>query len=418
MNNNKEKGILAKAQAWWSDYFHVLALAFRRMGRDNINIMASGMVYSTLIALVPTVTFLFFILSAFGALDSFIAFLIHFLSDNLMVENAEDLVAALKSYTGNAMSLGIVGFVTFAITSILLVNKAYTVINRIFRTSPRTSTLRRFTTFLTFLVVLAFLILLLVAIQSKIAGSVRSAIGYAERSKTIWENLVLVGSIWGILFSLIKFLPNAKIRKTSASIGATSGMVAIIISSAVFTFFINTSVNYSIIYGSLASILFALLYFYILWYLIMMSAEIAYVHQFRPDKGLIKGHPESPLSQITEGINLVLLVSDRYKSGGGAMNERELVRKLAVPQSRLYGYINCLEDGGIIMSVNNNHTAFIPSRPLDRIYLKEIIQVLYGLENKMNEDISTVGEAIAIELASRGVKDMENLNVENLLERV
>ena len=100
------------------------------------------------------------------------------------------------------------------------------------------------------------------------------------------------------------------------------------------------------------------------------------------------------------------------------MSEKELVRKLAVPTSKLYGYINCLEDGHIIMPVNTQRSAFVPSRPLDRIYLKEVLHVLYGSERKAREDIQTMGEAVAEELEERGIRAMEDISIENLLERL
>ena len=95
-----------------------------------------------------------------------------------------------------------------------------------------------------------------------------------------------------------------------------------------------------------------------------------------------------------------------------------MVRKLAVPSSRLYGYVNCLEDGKIIMAVNTQRTAFIPALPLDKIYLKEVLHILYGSERKEREDIRTMGEAVAQELEDNGIKGLEDISIENLMERL
>ena len=54
------------------DYFSVIRQGIKQIGRDNINLLASGMVYSTLIAIVPCITFLSAFLSAFGALEPFL----------------------------------------------------------------------------------------------------------------------------------------------------------------------------------------------------------------------------------------------------------------------------------------------------------------------------------------------------------
>lgn len=406
---------------WWKDYFKVLVLSYTRISRDNVNILASGMVYSTLISIVPCITFLFAFLSVFGVLQTFLEMLTAFLVETLGETTGHEIAVLVETYTGNALSLGVFGIISFLITSILLINKVYTVMNRIFRTQPRSGPLKRFTTFLTLLIVAAIIIVVIISIQGRLERTIVNSVRLNTlvlASSNFWERLIIVGVLWVGIFSLIFFLPNAKIRFSSAFVGSLTGLVAILIATGIFKRIIVGSVNYSVIYGSLASILFLLIYFYLFWYIIMVSAEITYVHQFRPDKGLIKGRPESPLSQISEGVNLVLLVADKYRSGNGATTEKELVRKLAIPSSRLYGYINCLEDGKIIMAVNTQRSAFVPALPLDKIYLKEVLHVLYGSERKTREDIQTMGEAVAQEMEDKGIKGLEDISIENLMERL
>ena len=66
---NSIKEIPARFCAWWAGYWNAVTSAFRGMSKDNLTMIASGMVYSTLIAIVPCLTFLFAFLSAFGVLQ-------------------------------------------------------------------------------------------------------------------------------------------------------------------------------------------------------------------------------------------------------------------------------------------------------------------------------------------------------------
>ena len=391
---------------WWKDYFKVLVLSYTRISRDNVNILASGMVYSTLISIVPCITFLFAFLSVFGVLQTFLEMLTAFLVETLGETTGHEIAVLVETYTGNALSLGVFGIISFLITSILLINKVYTVMNRIFRTQPRSGPLKRFTTFLTLLIVAAIIIVVIISIQGRLERTIVNSVRLNTlvlASSNFWERLIIVGVLWVGIFSLIFFLPNAKIRFSSAFVGSLTGLVAILIATGIFK-------RTSRLYGYINCLEDGKI--------IMVSAEITYVHQFRPDKGLIKGRPESPLSQISEGVNLVLLVADKYRSGNGATTEKELVRKLAIPSSRLYGYINCLEDGKIIMAVNTQRSAFVPALPLDKIYLKEVLHVLYGSERKTREDIQTMGEAVAQEMEDKGIKGLEDISIENLMERL
>lgn len=406
---------------WWKDYGRVLLLSYTRISRDNVSILASGMVYSTLISIIPFIAFLFAFFSAFGVLQTVLNMLTSFLVDTLGDKTGNEIISFIETYTGNALSLGVFGIISFLITSIMLINKVYTVMNRIFRTQPKSGAIKRFTTFLTLLIVAALITVIVIAMQGRVERTLANIIredDFVLSSSSFWESFLVIVVLWAVIFSLIFFLPNAKIKFSSTLVGSITGLVAILIATEVFKKIITQSVNYSVIYGSLASLLFLLIYFYIFWYIIMVSAEITYVHQFRPDKGLIKGRPESPLSQISEGVNLVLLVADKYRSGKGATTEKELVRKLAVPSSKLYGYINCLEDGKIIMAVNAQGSSFIPALPLDKIYLKEVIHILYGSERKSREDILTMGEAVAQELEDKGIRGLEDISIENLMERL
>ncbi len=407
-------------RVWWKDYARVLLLALSRVSKDSVSILASGLVYSTLISLIPCIAFLFAIFSAFGVLQTVMAMLTAFLVEVLGEISGMEIINMIETYTGNALSLGIFGVISFLITSILLIDKIYTVMNRIFRTQPSTGTIRRFTTFLTLLIVAALLAVVFITVQGRVERTLQNFVrdDFVLASSSIWEKIMLLGTSWFVIFSMIFFMPNTRVRLSSALVGSVTGLLSVEVSSAVFELVILRSVKYSVIYGSFASIFLALIYLYIFWFIILVAAEIAYVHQFRPDKDLIKGRPESPLSQISMGINLLLFIADNYRSGHGATTENEMVKSLSVPTSKLYGYLNCLEGGGFIMPVNSQRTAFVPAMPLDKIRLIDVLHALYGSERKDGEDIQTMGEAVAAELEEKGIKALKDISIENLMERL
>ena len=415
----EKTSLLVRFGDWWKDYFQVLARSFARMNRDNVNIMASGLVYSTLIAIVPGITFLFAFLSAFGVLQPFVDMLRQFLLHTLGDDNGSALMVMLEEFSRNAMSLGVVGLVSFIVTGIFLINKIYTVMNRIYRTNPRNNAVKRFVTFLTFIIVAAFLIMVIISLQTRLTRIAESLITEDnDAAGSWWEPIVIAVASEALLFSFIFFIPNVRVRKTSAFIGSMTGTVSVLIATFIFSQAVTGMVNFSVIYGSLASILLALLYCYIVWYIIMVSAEIAYVHQFRPNSDLLKGRPESPESQITESVNLVLLICDKYTRGQGAMTEKELIRRLAIPSSRLYGYLNTLENAGMIMPVNVHRTAFVPARPSDKILVRDVVGLVYGERNSSDSRVMTMGEAVSGEFRDRGLGSFESLTIENLMERL
>ena len=412
----QENSFFSRFGKWGMRYGRALALAFRSIMRDNISMMASGMVYSTLIAIIPCLTFLFAFLSAFGVLQPFMDMIRLIAEDTFGTSTGHELVSYIEQFSANAMSLGVIGLVSFIFTGILLVNKIYVVINSIFRTHASSGTVRRFTSFLTFLILGAFMVVIVFALQGMVGGKLRTIIIGGESTKDILYSLLIFAVGWVLIFLLFYAVPNSKIKFSSASVGATTCILSLMIITAVFSKIASMMVSYSVIYGSMASIFVALLYLYLTWFTIFFSAELVFVHQFNPDKTFIMGNSESPYRQISEAVNALLLIADRYQKGGGAMGQRELIRKLAIPGNRLSKYLSDLEDAGMVMAVNTQRTLFVPARPLEQIKLCDVVSTLFGTTD--NDSIETIGEAVAAEFLHRGVADTGSITVENLLERV
>ena len=147
-NEKKEKELTS----WWGNYYKVLKNVLKGLSIENITILASGLVYSTLIALNPCLTFLCTFLSSFDALQSFFENLTIWLTNTFGDEASAEILSELVNYSANAMRLGAIGLVSYFYTGILLVNKIYRVINQIYKTRPQNGVVKRYGTFVIFLI--------------------------------------------------------------------------------------------------------------------------------------------------------------------------------------------------------------------------------------------------------------------------
>lgn len=418
-STEKKAGLPERFIQWWKDYASVIKMVFRSIGNDNVTILASGLVYSSLIAIVPCITFLFVFFSAFGVLQPFLDLLVKGLSEALGDELSSSLVSMLSGYTTNAMSLGIFGIVSFMITGMFLVNKIYAVINQIFRTRPRSGTMRRFSMILIFIIVFAFVAAVIFAFSYNLQQQVVAKVSGID--VTLMQKLNKRIIPWGIMYCffivVLMAIPNAKIRFRSANVAAITGIVALLISSYIFKSVVVTSVAHSVIYGSLASFFFILLYLYLFWYIVISISELAYIHQFRPDRNTLLGRAQLPGRIIIEAMNVLLLIADKFSRGEGPSSSKELSRKAALPAGRLASYLNDFEEAKLIVSCNTQRTQFMPSRPLDQITLSSVLSVLYGAD-ELGDDIITLGEAVAKEFYKGGEAAFSDITLENLLERI
>ncbi|MBO5770496.1 MAG: YihY family inner membrane protein [Spirochaetales bacterium] len=416
-NEKKEKELTS----WWGNYYKVLKNVLKGLSIENITILASGLVYSTLIALIPCLTFLFTFLSSFDALQSFFENLTIWLTNTFGDEASAEILSELVNYSANAMRLGAIGLVSYFYTGILLVNKIYMVINQIYKTRPQNGVVKRYGTFVIFLIVFTVLIAMIFALSSTLMARFEAYVNNTELTMTMAIVVRKIGSLALVWFSFFLFLiavPNTKVRNSSAAIGATTGLVFISIVNFAFSFLVSKLVSYWTIYGTLASIFFVLLYLYIFWYILIAITEIAYIHQFKPDGNTISGLSQSPAKTIAEAINLLLMICDRYQKGEGVTSIKDISRTLRIPISRIMKYLRELDEAGFIIASNNQYTSFVPGRPLGSISVRDVIHLLYGVDEVNSDSIENVGDSIAIELYQKGEKGFTFLTMEKLLERI
>lgn len=387
---------------------------------DRAFISASGLVYTTLTALIPALTVFFTFFSALGVLTPFKSFIASSINDFSNSSMGTDLMATISSYTQNATSLGIVGLISFLITMILLINRVWTVINNIYRTAINRNIIKRFANFISFSIIAILLIAAFINVQSRLSERYVELMGLEAISNTakLINQLLPFIIMWVALFLLIFFIPNTKVDFSAASVGATVGGLVILLANYLFFNLSTFVVNLSIIYGSFAVFFLFLVWFYMLWIIILYSVELSFVYQFRPDLEKAEGLLQSPARFISEGVNIIMLIGDNFKSGKGSTSTREINERLAIPDKRLYGYLDFFQSLNYLTPTNSGGTSFIPARPLCDIYIKEIVDGLYGLNNISYEDKDTAGEAIAIQIHGNGITSLGKLNLENLLERI
>lgn len=396
------------------------SIVFRNVLRDRVTIMASGLVYTTLMAMVPCITFVFVFLGAFGVLQSVVNVLTQFFIDIFGADAGHELVRMIETYTGNATSLGVIGIISFIITALLLINKVWSIINQIYHTSLNRNPIKRFAGFLTFLIVGTLILAAYFSIQSVLSNWFTQLMGLPTISG--WMKVVRAVAPWLIIwvgFFLLAFaVPNTKVRVSSAVLGSFLGMVAVGVLNIFYTRLTTKAVTYSVIYGSFAAIFLFLLYVYVLWMIALTVVEIAYVHQYRPDRQQLRGLPQSPARQLTEGVNIMMLVGSNYKGGRGVTTTRELMQRLMIPDRRLYGYLDLLTELHYIIPTNNGKTSFMPSRPLEDLKVRDLVESLYGFNGMAEEEQDTPGEAVAAQVQGHGIDSLGTLTIENLLERV
>ena len=254
---------------------------FRQFSENSSSLLSDGMVYSTLIALVPCIAVIYVILNRFGVIEPVAEAIGEYVVRTFGEKTGSTVVSYLNTFTENAMGLGIVSFVSFAITFILLIDKIFSVVNKIYHTKQVGNPLVRY---LKYAGIIA-LGIAAIGLGVVLLGRFNSlSLRFRHRMRLsaveiLVKHAIQIGSLFGILLAAIVLSPHGKVNFRSGLIGAAFGTVGIYVLGYVFGFVVKYSVKYSLIYGSLATLLFSFMFLSYLWKIVFAAVTISYVHQ-------------------------------------------------------------------------------------------------------------------------------------------
>jgi len=386
----------------------------KKYKKDTISYYASGLVYSTLIALVPCITLIFSLLGNWGVLSPVIALTNSFLHEVFGPEMGNKIETLLDTYTSNAGSLGFLGLISFSITYLLLVNKIFMIINLIFHTEVKANTTKRFISYLAFLFIGTFLLAIYFSITSVSSGWFSFLTGFQPKimsafSKYLFPRFVL----FGVLFLLYFLVPDTKVQGKSALFGSLFSTFGIIILSLVFQKVASLLVNYSVIYGSISVVFVFFIWLFLFWQIFLIGLEISYINQFKPYYNIheIGGG----YNQLAELINITLLVSENFKMGKGSTELSDIERGLAIDNERLMQLLKQLENGNILFKNGMNNISYFPARPLENIKIREIIGLGFSLKKEQTQNRKNLGLKYSLKFLNLGLRNMKDSSMEDLI---
>ena len=251
-----------------------------QFNEDSASMLSNGMVYSTLIALIPCLAVIYAVLGMLGVLDPVVALLEESIMNTFGSGVGDNLVGYLRMFTRNAMGMGLVSILSFVVTFVLLIDKIFVVINKIYHTSVKGSFVLRYLKYLGIILISILAIAVTVYLVGRF-NSISMKIRKVDLStfQRVFTTIAPHAGIFGLLLLMICMIPNCKVRLRSGLIGAVVGTVGIGLLSYAFQFVVRFSVKNSVIYGSLATLLFFFMYLSYLWKIVFAAVVVSYVHQ-------------------------------------------------------------------------------------------------------------------------------------------
>ena len=335
----------------------------------QLNLHAMGLVYATLLAIVPLLAFSFAILRVFGVHRELEPLIEEFFRP--MGDAAGPLTRQVMNFAENVRA-GLVGSVGLALlvwTLIGTLKKVEDSLNFVWRVSQARSFGRRLAEYIGLLVIGPLLL-------GTVVGLSQLALG--ESRRVGMQSVLLVSApflVVSALFAMVYLLaPNTRVRWWAALTGGFAAGVLWTVVGRLFTAFVLLSARMTMVYAGLAIVIALLVWTYVGWLILLLGAQLSFYMQ-NPSY-LRMGLTEPRLSnddmeQLTLGI--MYLVGERHRHGGERWSVDSLAARLQLPGIMVARSADALEAAGLLLTTEDDRLA--PARELADVKLVEVLSV-------------------------------------------
>lgn len=300
-------------QRWpWLDTARTLRERFRE---DRLGLTASSLTFTTLIALVPLVTVMLAIFSAFPMFASFQVALEKYFLQSLVPDGiAKPVMGALTQFAAKAARLGTAGLALLVLTALALmltIDRALSAIWRVRRPRPLAQRVLIYWAALTLgPLVLGVSLSLTSWALTESKGLVSALPGGVSLLLNTLEFVLMAGGMAG----LFHYVPNTHVRWRHAIAGGVFVAVGLEVAKRVLAWYVGTIPTYSAVYGAFAAVPIFLLWIYVAWLIVLWGAVIA---AYAPSLSMrIVRLPDAPGQRFT--LSLAVLGALARARGGPA----------------------------------------------------------------------------------------------------
>ena len=351
----------------------------RDLSRGQINLYAMGLVYATLLSLIPLLAFAFAILKAFGAHRELEPLILEFFRP--VGDHAPELTQRVMQFADN-VSTGVVGSLGLALllwTLLGTIKKVEDGFNFLWRVEHARSFARRVTEYIALLIVGPVVVVGFIGLSHRALDSATAGFGHYV---PFWDRLtnwmtvqaaplVMVTAIFTAVYM---FVPNTKVKWKSAVIGGVTAGILWAVVGKLFTAFVVYTTRLSVVYAGFAIIVAALLWTYFGWLILLIGAQLSFYVQNR--NYLRLGLTELRLSAVQREqltLRVMYLIARSYHDGKNRWTVDGLSHELGMPGIALSRIVNSLESSGLVTLTDDEN--LLPARDLGKITIQEIIDI-------------------------------------------
>jgi membrane protein len=261
-------------QTWpWLDTARTLRERFRE---DHLGLTASSLTFTTLIALVPLVTVMLAVFSAFPMFASFQHALEQYFLQSLVPDGiAKPVLAALTQFAAKATRLGSAGLVALGFTALALMLTIDRALNAIWRVRRPRPIAQRVLVYWAALTLGPLLLGISLSLTTTVLAASRFLVGALPGSVGLLLDTIEFALLAAGMAGLYHYVPNTDVRWRHAIAGGVFVSAGLEGAKRLLAWYVGLMPTYSMVYGAFATVPILLLWIYVGWVIVLWGAVIA-----------------------------------------------------------------------------------------------------------------------------------------------
>lgn len=380
-------------------FLRYLRVVCTDLTNPDITLRAMGLVYISLLSMVPMLALGFSLLKAMGVHNRMQAVLLQLLAP--LGDGSVELTQRIISFVENVKVgvLGGIGICLLIYAAISLIQKVESGLNYIWKVNRPRSLARRFSEYLSVLlvgplIVSSALAFTASAMSSQYAAAILSVEPFGSLLFAVSRLLPFFLICAGLAFLYI-FIPNTRVKTTAALAGGLFAGSLWQFASWAFAEFVRSSSNYDAVYSGFAVLIFLLIWLYVSWLILLLGGRVSFLVQhpeyLLPSRGKLD---IGGLRREGLALSIMLLVTDAFLRRRTNWREEAIARHLRMPPEETYAMIDRLNAGGLLIESSDDLPRLMPARDPSSITVDEILQLIRsesGLRTDLARDPSPEG---------------------------
>jgi membrane protein len=257
----------------WFDTLRTLRERFRE---DHLGLTAGSLTFTTLIAMVPLLTVMLAVFSAFPMFASFQVALQKYFLQSLVPDNiATPVLRSLTQFAGMASKLGGLGLALLVITALALVLTIDRTLNALWRVRQQRPLGQRLLVYWTALTLGPLALGVSLSMTSYALSASKGLVAALPGGLSLLLNTLEFGLLALAMAALFRYVPNTSVRWRHAWAGALFVAAGFELAKKVLGWYVVSVPTYSVVYGAFATVPILLLWIYVGWVIVLLGAVIA-----------------------------------------------------------------------------------------------------------------------------------------------